>query len=202
LLKSVARRILRWGLREVSALLREEGRDKPKYHIQDERWYHNSAVDGLVPQFVKIGRDSVSGPKSMIISHDASYFMFTDKYHVEPVEIGDDVFLGGGAIVLPGVKIGNRVVIGAGSVVTHDVPDNCVVAGNPARVICSIDEYLQKAQSRGVLYRAPYSMDNIRQQHGRARQEQVYSFQKSVIEEYHRRNPGVNSWIRYAGENQ
>ena len=51
------------------------------------------------------------------------------------IEIGDDCWLGGGVIVCPGVKIGCRCVIGAGSVVTHDIPDNSVAAGNPARVI-------------------------------------------------------------------
>lgn len=53
----------------------------------------------------------------------------------KPVTIGNDVWIGGGAIVLPGVKIGDRAVIGAGSVVTRDVPADVVVAGNPARVL-------------------------------------------------------------------
>lgn len=52
-----------------------------------------------------------------------------------PVQIGNNVWIGGGAIITPGVKIGDNVVIGAGSVVTRDVPDNVLVAGNPARVI-------------------------------------------------------------------
>lgn len=52
-----------------------------------------------------------------------------------PVRIGDDVWIGGGAIVLPGVTIGDRAVIGAGSVVTKDLPADVVAAGNPARVI-------------------------------------------------------------------
>ena len=51
------------------------------------------------------------------------------------IEIGDDVWIGGGAILCPGVKIGEGAVIGAGSVVTKDVPPNVVVAGNPCKVI-------------------------------------------------------------------
>jgi len=51
-----------------------------------------------------------------------------------PITIGDDCWFGGSVIVLPGVTIGDNVVIGAGSVVTKDVPSNCTVAGNPARV--------------------------------------------------------------------
>ena len=52
-----------------------------------------------------------------------------------PITIGNHVWIGAGAIVLPGVTIGDNVVVGAGSVVTKDVPDNQVVAGNPARMI-------------------------------------------------------------------
>ncbi|RYG12561.1 MAG: sugar O-acetyltransferase [Burkholderiales bacterium] len=53
----------------------------------------------------------------------------------KPVEIGDEVWIGGGAIICPGVRIGARSVIGAGSVVTHDIPEDVFAAGNPCRVI-------------------------------------------------------------------
>ena len=58
----------------------------------------------------------------------------------KPVEIGSDVWVGGGAIILPGVRIGSRAVIGAGSVVTRDIPDEVFAAGNPCRVIREITE--------------------------------------------------------------
>jgi acetyltransferase-like isoleucine patch superfamily enzyme len=57
-----------------------------------------------------------------------------------PVKIGDDVWIGGSAVVLPGVTIGSGSVIGAGSVVTHDIPDNVVAAGNPCRILRPITE--------------------------------------------------------------
>ena len=57
------------------------------------------------------------------------------KEHAYPVTIGDDCWIGGGAIICPGVTIGNRCVIGAGSVVTKNMPDNSVVAGNPSVII-------------------------------------------------------------------
>lgn len=53
----------------------------------------------------------------------------------KPVVIGDDVWIGGGAMIMPGVTIGSRVVIASGAVVTKDIPDDMVVGGNPARTI-------------------------------------------------------------------
>lgn len=53
----------------------------------------------------------------------------------KPVTIGDDVWIGGGAIILPGVKIGSNTVIGAGSIVTKDIPDNVIALGSPCKVI-------------------------------------------------------------------
>ena len=58
----------------------------------------------------------------------------------KPIEIGSDVWVGGGAIILAGVRIGSRAVIGAGSVVTQDVPDSVFCAGNPCRVIRPITD--------------------------------------------------------------
>jgi len=56
-----------------------------------------------------------------------------------PIVIGEDCWFGGNVTVLPGVTIGRGVTVGAGSVVTKDVPDFCVVAGNPARIIRKLD---------------------------------------------------------------
>ncbi|MDB6139679.1 MAG: maltose O-acetyltransferase [Verrucomicrobiaceae bacterium] len=60
--------------------------------------------------------------------------------YAKPVTIGNDVWVGGGAIICPGVSIGDRTVIGAGSVVTRDIPADVFAAGNPCRVIRSIKE--------------------------------------------------------------
>lgn len=62
-----------------------------------------------------------------------------------PITVGSSVWFGGNCVVLPGVTIGNNVVIGAGSVVTHDIPDSVVAAGNPCRVLRAItDEDLEQ----------------------------------------------------------
>jgi maltose O-acetyltransferase len=58
----------------------------------------------------------------------------------KPIEIGSDVWIGGGAIICPGIRIGSRSVIGAGSVVTRDVADGVFAAGNPCRMIREILE--------------------------------------------------------------
>ncbi|KAL9125246.1 MAG: hypothetical protein Q9217_005522 [Psora testacea] len=60
------------------------------------------------------------------------------------ITIGDDCFIGGSVVILPGVKIGNGITVGAGSVVTKDVPDLCVVAGNPARIMKRLDPVSEK----------------------------------------------------------
>jgi maltose O-acetyltransferase len=61
------------------------------------------------------------------------------REYAKPISIGNDVWIGGGAIVCPGVNIGNGVVVGAGAVVTKDVPNNVFIAGNPAKVIRMIE---------------------------------------------------------------
>ena len=60
--------------------------------------------------------------------------------YARPITVGNDVWFGGNCVVVPGVTIGSNVVIGAGSVVTHDIPDNVVAAGNPCRVLRPIGD--------------------------------------------------------------
>ena len=67
-------------------------------------------------------------------------------------EIGDNVFIGMRAIILMGARIGNNVIVGAGSVVSGNFPDNVVIAGNPAKIICSLEQYYQKNLDRFECY--------------------------------------------------
>ena len=99
--------------------------------------YSRANLDGIVPQLVTIGTGCVFAPNSVVLTHDASPFPTMGCYRIAPVIIGDRVFVGYGAVILPGVQVGNDVVIGAGAVVTSNVPANSVVAGVPARVIGS-----------------------------------------------------------------
>jgi maltose O-acetyltransferase len=91
---------------------------------------------------VRIGDFSLFGPAVQIYTpmHPLNAEQRRREEFGKPVDIGSDVWVGGGAIILPGVRIGSRAVIGAGSVVTHDIPDGVFAAGNPCRVIREITE--------------------------------------------------------------
>jgi maltose O-acetyltransferase len=91
---------------------------------------------------VRIGSYTLFGPAVQIYTpmHPFNAKQRREREFGKPVDIGSDVWVGGGAIILPGVRIGSRAVIGAGSVVTRDVPDGMFAAGNPCRVIREITE--------------------------------------------------------------
>ncbi len=90
---------------------------------------------------VRIGSFTLFGPAVQIYTplHPLDAELRRREEYGKPVEIGSDVWVGGGAIILPGVRIGDRAVIGAGSVVTRDIPADTFAAGNPCRVIRSLD---------------------------------------------------------------
>ena len=90
---------------------------------------------------ITIGEDCMIGPNVQLLTptHPVAPQPRRDKLEAaQPITIGDNVWLGGGVIVCPGVTIGDNSVIGAGSVVTKDIPANVVAVGNPARVIREI----------------------------------------------------------------
>lgn len=87
---------------------------------------------------VKIGKNVLIGPRVGIYTAahpiDAATRASGAEFGAE-IEIGDDVWIGGNAVILPGVKIGNGSIIGAGSVVTKNIPDSVIAVGNPCRVL-------------------------------------------------------------------
>jgi maltose O-acetyltransferase len=91
---------------------------------------------------VRIGDFSLFGPAVQIYTpmHPLNAELRRRAEFGKPVDIGSDVWVGGGAVILPGVRIGARAVIGAGSVVTRDIPEGVLAAGNPCRVIREITE--------------------------------------------------------------
>src|SRR5947199_2879536 len=91
---------------------------------------------------VRIGDFTLFGPAVQVYTatHPMNAELRRRQEFAKPIAIGSDVWVGGGAIICPGVTIGSRAVIGAGSVVTRHVPDGVFAAGNPCRVIREIGE--------------------------------------------------------------
>ena len=100
---------------------------------------------GIEPWLISIGDRVTITNGVQFITHDGATWLVRDekgrRYRLAPIEIGNDVFIGVNSIILPGVRIGNRVIVGTGSVVNRSIPNNCVVAGVPARFIRTFDEY-------------------------------------------------------------
>ena len=93
---------------------------------------------------IEIGNNVTFSIRVTVLAHDASTKKILGYTKIGRVTVGDNVFVGANTTILPGVQIGNDVIIGAGSVVTHSIPDNMVAAGNPAKVICSVEDYKAK----------------------------------------------------------
>lgn len=101
----------------------------------------NCVVLDVAP--VIIGSRTMFGPNVQIYTatHPMNHIeRSSGREYAKPIVIGEDVWIGGSAVICPGVKIGNRSVIGAGSVVTKDIPADSFAAGNPCRVIRKIEE--------------------------------------------------------------
>lgn len=105
----------------------------------DEGTFINLNFTILSAGKITIGKNCFLGPNTQLYTpnHDPNKKeMRREGWQYDlPITIGDDCWFGGSVIVLPGVEIGDNVVVGAGSVVTHDIPSNTVVAGNPAHII-------------------------------------------------------------------
>ena len=110
----------------------------------------DSAIDYCFGHLVTIGNNvTISG--TTILAFDGSTKKFLGYSKVAPVTIGNNVFIGYGCIVLPGVTIGSNVIVGAGTVISKDIPDNVVVvrgSESTYRVLCTFDEYLETQKQR------------------------------------------------------
>lgn len=105
--------------------------------------FANFGLVALDVAAITIGNDVQIGPNVQLLTptHPVEPVARRDKWEAaKPITIGDNVWLGGGAIVLPGVSIGDNTVVGAGAVVTKDLPADVIAVGNPAKVIGTIGE--------------------------------------------------------------
>jgi len=107
-----------------------------------ERVFFNFNCVVLDVCVVRVGDFTMFGPGVQIYTatHPMNAELRRKQEFAKPVEIGSDVWVGGGAIICPGVRIGSKGVLGAGSVVTRDIPGGVFAAGNPCRVIREISE--------------------------------------------------------------
>ena len=109
---------------------------------------------GTEPWIITLGNNVYLTDEIKFMTHDGGTLLFRkeipDLEITKPISLGNDVYVGNNAIFMPGVHVGNRVVIGAGAIVTKDIPDNSVAVGVPARVIKSVDEYLEKIKAESL----------------------------------------------------
>lgn len=109
---------------------------------------------GSEPFLVEIGDDTLVSSDVLFLTHDGGHWVteaqFPTANRFGRIKVGSRVFVGARAILLPGVTVGDNVVIGAGAVVTKDVPPNVVVAGVPARVLSTIEEYNAKVRAESL----------------------------------------------------
>jgi maltose O-acetyltransferase len=105
------------------------------------------------PWLITIGEDSGLSPRTIVMVHDASMKHHMGCTLIARVAIGDRVFVGVGAIILPGTRIGDDSIIGAGAVVRGDIPAGSLVIGNPAKVVAQVQSVAE--WHRQVAARAP-----------------------------------------------
>lgn len=114
--------------------------------------------DALLPWLITVGDNVCISSNVKILAHDTSTEYRNGHTKIGIVEIGNNVYIGHGVTILCNVRIGNNAVIGAGSVVTKDVPEGTVYAGNPAHYICTIEEFEKKhvcALQKAPVYQGP-----------------------------------------------
>lgn len=109
---------------------------------------------GSEPYLVTLGKRCHIANDVRFITHDGMSIVLRGRHPdidlVARIEVGDNVAIGMRSIILPGVKIGSNCIVGCASVVNRNVPDNSVVAGVPARVIRTLDEYERKVVGRSI----------------------------------------------------
>ncbi len=139
-------------LSKLSFLDRDENYDivdkfrKQGAKIGDDCYFGTRTL-GSEPYLITIGNHVQVSSNVLFLTHNPGWcyrHKIPDLQSFGRIVIGDNCYIGAGAIILPGVSIGSNCLVAAGAVVTKDVPSGKVVAGNPARVISSIDEYHEK----------------------------------------------------------
>lgn len=147
-------------------------RRKAKYYrlrkkgviIGQDTWVLNRVSNfGSEPYLIHIGNHCAIAAGVEFITHDGGTRVFRDDPGYSNVNkygkivLEDNVTIGVQAIIMPGVTIGSNSVVGAGSVVRKSIPPNVVVAGNPARVVCKLEEYIKICQEETIPFPEHYT---------------------------------------------
>jgi len=124
----------------------------------DDCWYQPIKIP-TQPKLIKIGNNVKIATEVLFMEHDIIHNMFNKKNQTDifreklgTIVIEDNVFIGARSIILYNTKIGKNCVIAAGSVVTHDIPENCIAGGVPAKVIGNINDLEKKYEKYSLKY--------------------------------------------------
>ncbi len=105
---------------------------------------HGVIIDPSHVWHIHIGNNVTLAPRVHILAHDTSTYQHLGYTKIGNVTIGDNVFVGVESVILPNVRIGDNAIIGANSTVSRDIPANTVAAGSPAKVICSLEDFIDR----------------------------------------------------------
>ena len=138
--------------RIIHKIIGKSPTEAQKKFLQDHGFRHGKnfcnfspyAIDANWPWLISIGDDVTISSDVKILAHDASTNKVGARTKIGTVTIGNNVFIGANSLILCNTRIGDNVIIGAASVVTKDIPSNSVVAGNPAKIVCSFDDYKKR----------------------------------------------------------
>jgi acetyltransferase-like isoleucine patch superfamily enzyme len=127
-------------------------------------FFGHVTIDTQRPCLVEIGRNCNLSDGVFIITHGYDWAVLREKFgemlgSSGKVVLEENIFVGINTLILKGVRIGRNTIIGAGSVVTHDIPANCVAAGNPCKVIMTLEEYYKKRKTAYIEEAKAYALE-------------------------------------------
>lgn len=133
-------------LRKIGINIPEDYREGKSGYIDPSAYF-----DGSDYRLISIGKNTTISRDVVVLTHDFSIVKglqaigqeATDHF-LKPVEIGENCFIGARCLILPGTEIGDNTICGGGAVLHGKIPSNSIVAGNPAKSICSIEEWTRK----------------------------------------------------------